>query len=120
MFYSEYVASTPSWTEAKTACQPGHLAIIHDQATLDVVASLIPVKYDAWIGLNDLAQNDWRWMDNSPISFKSWGPGQPNLKSQKCVVMEGAKNPIENRKKKWFTASCSSHFSSYICQWSSG
>ncbi|XP_065277012.1 C-type lectin-like [Emys orbicularis] len=88
-----------NWMEAEAYCQHqrhgAHLVSIHSPGENKMLAHYIK-KYHrkcrpVWIGLSDPEHDrDWRWSDNSLLSFTAWNKGQPDSpsKNEHCVVLE--------------------------------
>ncbi|MBK7800855.1 MAG: HYR domain-containing protein [Saprospiraceae bacterium] len=69
-----------TWTEAKRICElnGGMLAVMNSPAENNYVASKL-MGATAYIGLHDRnVEGFFEWVDNSPLSFTNWYPGQPN------------------------------------------
>ncbi|XP_039376629.1 C-type lectin-like isoform X2 [Mauremys reevesii] len=97
-----YIAQEKNWTDAEAECQhhwPGaHLASIHSAEEKNMLAHYSkphpPKVTHVWIGLSDPKKvtggdRDWRWSDESPLSFRPWDEGQPDnrLGNEHCTVL---------------------------------
>jgi len=71
------------WPKAAAACERmgTSLATITSLQQNKEVSSILGWS-DAWIGLNDrVNEGNWVWdtgLGNTPVTFKAWGPGEPN------------------------------------------
>jgi hypothetical protein len=84
----EFVAQAVTWDIAEAACaqRNANLASVETLAEdtfLDVWPQTlgIPANNGAgiWLGATDaLADNDFRWPDNTPLTFNRWGTNQPD------------------------------------------
>ncbi len=79
---SKYFCSNKAltWQEAKINCQNvgGKLCVMNTQAENSWVASKL-MGQTAFIGLHDSNfEGNFEWIDNSPLNFTNWYPGQPN------------------------------------------
>uniref|UniRef100_A0A8C6CTH8 C-type lectin domain-containing protein n=1 Tax=Moschus moschiferus TaxID=68415 RepID=A0A8C6CTH8_MOSMO len=64
----------------------------------------------SWIGLRDLdIEGEFIWMDNQPLDYSNWQPGEPNDAGQgeNCVMMLGSG--------KWNDAFCGSELHGWVC-----
>ncbi|MBT5457219.1 MAG: PEP-CTERM sorting domain-containing protein [Rhodospirillaceae bacterium] len=97
--YYEHIATTTTWTAARTAAlgmthlgQSGYLATITSAAENMFLATML-TSNDGWIGGTDqAAEGDWKWADGpeagvtfwngaaggSSPTFASWNFGEPN------------------------------------------
>jgi hypothetical protein len=77
-----YTASKPTygWHEAKLVCElaGGHLAYIESPEEWEFVVKFATgARY--WIGATDEEEEGkWHWLNSAPLTFKAWGPGQPD------------------------------------------
>ncbi|XP_065449491.1 C-type lectin-like isoform X4 [Chrysemys picta bellii] len=110
-----------NWMEAEAHCQHhshgAHLASIHSAGENKMLAHYIKKYYKEncaiWIGLSDpMEDQDWRWSDNSMLSFTAWEKGQPNnlKKNEHCV----GSSP-DSDFKKWHDYPCEESFP-FICK----
>ncbi|CAH1779946.1 unnamed protein product [Owenia fusiformis] len=69
----------------------GALASIHSQEEQDFLWGLIrPTSFEkVYIGLNELDQNGWLWIDRTPTDYVNWNKGEPNDwgGAERCVNM---------------------------------
>ncbi len=75
-----------TWQQAKIVCenQGGYLACINNLTENLFVTSMFPNSF--WIGLyqdhTDPSYSEpyggWKWVSNEPLSYSSWGSGEPN------------------------------------------
>ena len=75
----ELVNGSFTWDEAKADAEAkgGQLATIKSQEDLNNVRSLL--QGWTWIGGTDTeSEGDWKWVDGTPLSYTSWGIGEPN------------------------------------------
>ncbi|XP_065273059.1 C-type lectin-like isoform X1 [Emys orbicularis] len=109
-----------NWMEAEAHCQHhchgAHLASIHSPGENKMLAHYIKKyhkkKRPVWIGLSDpMEDQDWRWSDNSLLSFTAWDKGQPDSprKKEHCVVLE------RPGFQKWHDYPCDWRFS-FVCK----
>lgn len=42
-----------------------------------ITASLPNVTFDLWIGLH-ASQRDFRWVEQEPLQYANWAPGEPS------------------------------------------
>uniref|UniRef100_A0A8C6QJJ8 Fc receptor, IgE, low affinity II, alpha polypeptide n=1 Tax=Nannospalax galili TaxID=1026970 RepID=A0A8C6QJJ8_NANGA len=99
------------WIQAKFTCSnlKGQLVSIHSQEEQDFLTKHI--KEDSWIGLRDLfTEGEFVWMDDSPVGYSNWNPGEPNNGGQgeDCVMMWGSGQ--------WNDAFCRSYLESWVCE----
>lgn len=97
MFY--FVPKLMSWSDAQMHCRHNYidLATIDDQTDRDEMMRVIQQfhKGDVWIGLSRTDANaSWIWSDQSPSTFMSWAPNQPNNweGNQYCVIVTPGAN----------------------------
>ncbi len=98
--YYELVAVQLSWSGAKLAAEQsllgdvtGHLVTITSEQENQFVLNNVGLDaHEPWIGLTDSEQyggqeslgkpnpqvDGWVWVTREPVSFTSWGPGEPN------------------------------------------
>ena len=84
----EFFDEQLSWNEAEVRCVAwgGHLASVEasaEDAFIGAWPALLSVPLldgsGLWLGGTDaLAEGDFRWQDDRPLSFASWAPDQPN------------------------------------------
>jgi len=80
-----YLLQEASWpeAEAQAVCLSGHLVTINDEAEEDWVWAQFSayggVERGLWNGLTDTSSESmWVWASGEPVSYVSWGPGEPN------------------------------------------
>ena len=69
-----------TWPNAKAHCESvgGYLCSMNSISENNFVASKL-MGQTAYIGLHDSRiEGQFEWLDNSPLTFTSWYPGQPN------------------------------------------
>ncbi len=79
---SRYFCSriTETWQKAKAICESlgGHLMVINDQAENNYITGKL-MGTTAFIGLHDSnVEGYFEWVDQSPVNYTNWYPGQPN------------------------------------------
>ncbi|MEO6189499.1 MAG: HYR domain-containing protein [Saprospiraceae bacterium] len=79
---SKYYCSktTETWSNARNICSSlgGFLAVINSSAENNFVASKL-MGGTAFIGLHDSnIEGNFEWVNNEPVNFINWYPGQPN------------------------------------------
>ncbi|XP_060038229.1 low affinity immunoglobulin epsilon Fc receptor [Erinaceus europaeus] len=99
------------WIQARQACRQlqGQLVSIHSQAEQDFLTKRAS-RTGSWIGLRDLdVEGDFIWMDEQPLNYSNWRPGEPNNASpgEHCVMMQGSGQ--------WNDASCRSLLAGWVC-----
>lgn len=79
--HSYFCSTGPAkWGTAKFICEQlgGKLAVINSLKENKFLASKL-MGLTAWVGGTDeRTEGHFEWIDNSPFSFTSWSPGQPN------------------------------------------
>lgn len=71
--------TTQTWTQAQTLCNTngGFLAVIPDAATNTLLRP--HVGAGSFIGFTDqVTEGTWRWINNDPVTYTNWFPGEPN------------------------------------------
>jgi hypothetical protein len=117
----EFVAQTVTWDVAEAACvqRNGHLASVESIGEDTFLAAWpqtlgIPANDSSgiWLGATDaVADNDFRWPDNAPLTFTHWGMSQPDNGG-------GAPDCIEKRNEataSWYDQRCTD-LKPYICE----
>ncbi|XP_054834226.1 C-type lectin domain family 17, member A-like [Eublepharis macularius] len=109
-----YFFSTLSapWTAAKQSCENegAHLVIINNRPELKFLVNLIMTDRVFWMGLSDAGQEgQWIWVDGTPLTFSSWGKGEPNNAGhgEDCATLHSNGN--------WNDAFCSGN-ELWICE----
>lgn len=80
--YTRYDVSLP-WNEAQKFCEMkgGRLAVVKDQETQNILKELIQDggRSDYLLGASaEKNKGEWRWIDNSPLTYTNWGTNEPN------------------------------------------
>lgn len=105
---------TTNWSDALAFCQnhDAHLPIIKSADENDFIFRLIMSHSNvrnggAWIGLNRIKDNEFYWMDDTPLAgqFTAWAQGEPNCLSEKCafIFTKG------DRQNQWHDSPCIFH-----------
>ncbi|KAI4541615.1 hypothetical protein MG293_008757 [Ovis ammon polii] len=99
------------WIQARYACEDldGRLVSIHSPEEQDFLTKRANWR-GSWIGLRDLdIEGEFIWMDNQPLDYSNWQPGEPNDGGQgeNCVMMLGSG--------KWNDAFCGSDLHGWVC-----
>ncbi|BFZ22363.1 hypothetical protein BsWGS_25402 [Bradybaena similaris] len=116
------------WEDARNFCRSltspmvVDIGSIHTLADQDFATSLLyNLKGDLWIGFSDrLVANQYRWQDNSEVTYTNWASGQParhflwSLNKDNCVEMLRNPHRAEDTAK-WNDAPCSKK-SAFLCQ----
>ncbi|XP_058918426.1 low affinity immunoglobulin epsilon Fc receptor [Kogia breviceps] len=102
---------TKEWIQAQHACSKlqGRLVSIHSQEERDFLTKH-SIKRGSWIGLRDLdMEGEFIWMDNNPLDYSHWQPGEPNGAGQgeNCVMTQGSGQCNH--------AFCGSHLNGRVC-----
>jgi hypothetical protein len=77
--YYQRIDQNLSWHDAKEACKNmgGQLVVITSAKENSFVAKVAD-GHEVWIGCSDdVEEGEWRWVDNTPLTFKGWDPGPP-------------------------------------------
>lgn len=106
------------YDEATEACSKQgkeySLVSIHSELENAFIALQLDRKFSAnvWIGLfDDSYENTYKWLDNSPVDFTNWKPGEPSTYNERCVEMMVSGDNTG----KWNDVSCESR-RGFICQ----
>ncbi|XP_062292068.1 C-type lectin domain family 4 member M-like [Scomber scombrus] len=110
-----------TWSGSETRCQKkgGHLAIIHTAEEQTFIWDLLPRAYwnAFWFGITDEhAEDDWKWVDGTPVVGTFWEYGEPNNHNQEdCGYM--IKTDVLTRVaiRSWYDAPCSMSLP-FICE----
>ncbi|XP_065146861.1 C-type lectin domain family 4 member C-like isoform X2 [Paramisgurnus dabryanus] len=97
-----------TWTESRSYCRErgADLTIINNKEEQDFIKNNYG-NDKLWIGLTDIDEEGrWKWVDNSTLISKFWGPGEPNGKTEDCVL---------SHKSGWADYPCTSPFK-WICE----
>lgn len=76
----EFISGTFTWHQAKLDAQGrgGHLATVGSASEWDQIKPLAS-GHTVWLGATDESiEGVWEWIDGTPFSFQTWGPGQPD------------------------------------------
>jgi hypothetical protein len=88
-YYS--LLSQNSWSASATEAQAlgGNLATINDAAENNWVFDTFSAgQRNLWIGLQDTNLDGvFAWVDGAPVSYTNWGAGQPNLGTERWVII---------------------------------
>ena len=83
--------SANSWSGAEAEAQTlgGNLATINNAAENNWVFDTFSAgQRNLWIGFQDTNLDGiFTWVDGSPVSYTNWGAGQPNLGSERWVMI---------------------------------
>ncbi|XP_052062584.1 macrophage mannose receptor 1-like [Mytilus californianus] len=89
-----------------------NLLSIHSQHESNWILEHIYRRSGMWIGLNKLNHQyeGYRWNDNSPVDYVSWGSGKPSSPSvNKCVMIQSSSG-------RWTDFNCNRGVNGYICK----
>ncbi|TFJ98268.1 NACHT, LRR and PYD domains-containing protein 3-like [Platysternon megacephalum] len=96
-YFSE---STKTWREAKQFCldNGAQLVIINTNAEQVFLVKNRPKSRVYWLGLSDQkVENQWLWVDGSPLKLSFWSTGEPNDSSDEdcgTMAIDGRWNDI--------------------------
>ncbi|HXG27227.1 MAG TPA: lectin-like protein [Nevskiales bacterium] len=83
-----YLCGWKSWSQAKSSCEAlgGYRLVKIEDAAENAWVSNLRGTMLSWIGANDIAvEGQWRWTDDSAVSYAPWASGQPNnYNNQDC------------------------------------
>merc|ERR1719277_245194 len=95
-----YLQGKTSWPDADHTCAAlhAHLPEVYSQEEMDFLTNFSATAgrddngevHDMWLGGHDLVtEGVWTWaFSGSPMTFTSWGPGEPNDRGdQNCLVL---------------------------------
>ena len=106
------------WPQAKLNCERkgGQLVVVPDSATWDFVKNLTLKR--VWLGASkDNLKNEWRWVDESLVTFTAWLDGAPdNQGGKQHYLAEMDSNLWSDRAKEWDEYP-QWPMDGYICQW---
>ncbi|XP_071088543.1 lymphocyte antigen 75-like [Haliotis cracherodii] len=88
-----FLGSNLNWTMAQNFCQinGGSLTTIRDPIEQSFLIEKMLQQGNAWIGLKrdrQTTNHDFIWVDNTPLTFNNFAPGEPNSHDQvgqECV-----------------------------------
>lgn len=86
-------SATVTWASARAICAGlgAHLVVSTSKAENGVFSPLAGLA-DVWAGGNDIAvEGQWRWVDDTLLSYLNWRTGEPNNSNgnENCMVIEG-------------------------------
>ncbi|KAM9171943.1 C-type lectin LmsL-like [Pangshura tecta] len=116
-----YFFQEKTWMAAEAECQHhwqgAHLVSIQSTGENNMMSYYIKRYHrknsPVWIGLWDLEANQgWRWVDKSLVSFSTWDKRQPDNRvgNEHCVVLDH-----RTGFQKWHDYPCTDRFS-FICK----
>ena len=100
------------WDDARVKCQgkEADLAVITSETQNNFLYDLIGSNtqdswYGTWIGLERNAENEFYWIDGTPLSghYSNWANREPNNNNEKCGLFWGTTASQPN---KWNDAFC--------------
>lgn len=70
----------------------GKLAKIDSAMLESVLADMVPLSKEVFLGATDTAQPGmFRWLDGTPLSFTAWLPSQPDgMSTEHCLAIQNA------------------------------
>ncbi|KAK2865587.1 hypothetical protein Q7C36_001643 [Tachysurus vachellii] len=87
IYYISNVAK--SWPESRQDCteRGAGLVVINNKEEQEFISKSLCSR-KAWIGLNDRdTEGVWKWVDDTPLTTRYWGRGEPNGKLyEDCVI----------------------------------
>jgi len=94
----ELVNKLLSWTGAKLEAERrgGYLAVITSQQEQNTIEDLIKKKGNVhayWIGGYCEKDRIWKWINNEPMNYTNWGPGEPNNYQRRQDKMRIMRDP---------------------------
>jgi hypothetical protein len=117
-WYRVYVEDI-GWKTSQARCKRlgGHLAIVPDQETHDLLKKLANGR-KLHLGATNESKGIWTWIDGNPMKFQAWEPGQPNS-SGYLFGDKGAEHYLAiGPTGKWWDVRDNNDWSQgYICQW---
>ncbi|XP_077993135.1 C-type mannose receptor 2-like [Glandiceps talaboti] len=75
------IADTKNWAEAAFECDKigGYIVTINDQDENNYIEKLISDNsMNVWLGLTRSDLGGFGWVDDTPLDYTNWGPGEPN------------------------------------------
>ena len=67
---------------------------------------------DLWIGLKTKAQDDYQWLDGTPVDYQAWKDGEPNNFNSEQCTSQSTKDSL------WYNDNCDNE-KSYACRFKS-
>ncbi|XP_060720574.1 C-type lectin domain family 4 member E-like [Tachysurus vachellii] len=89
VYYISNVAK--SWPESRQNCteRGAGLVVINNKEEQEFISKSLCSR-KAWIGLNDRdTEGVWKWVDDTPLTTRYWGRGEPNGKLYEDCVITG-------------------------------
>jgi hypothetical protein len=89
----EVVEKSTTWANAKKEAEKrgGYLAVINDAEEQETIASMISTgkKKGYWLGGFCEKDRIWKWVNNEPMNYTNWAPGQPDnyYRNENMIVM---------------------------------
>jgi hypothetical protein len=79
----EVVDQSTSWTKAKAEAEKrgGYLAVITSAQEQETIANMVKMtgtKRGYWLGGYCERDRIWKWVNNEPMNYTNWAPGEPN------------------------------------------
>jgi cysteine-rich repeat protein len=105
--YRHFIARV-TFHEAAAACTGlgGHLVSFADAAEQDFVGARFPGA--VWIGaVVDEKTGQFAWLTGEPFVYKDFAPGEPNVRSHRCLALE-----VDRR---WYDRRCGDRHG-FICE----
>ncbi|KAM9450215.1 uncharacterized protein Hap1MRO34_022691 [Clarias gariepinus] len=107
-------AMRKSWPAGRQDCSErgANLVTINSREEQEFISKLLCSR-KAWIGLNDRdIENQWKWVDSTPLMTSLWRRGEPNgARSENCVITGELSDPVWN----WADYPCNYEFI-WICK----
>ncbi|KAF0988967.1 hypothetical protein HZS_6354, partial [Henneguya salminicola] len=90
--YGFLFESFENWVDAEEKCRQfdSHLASFDSLESYLNIIKMFNTKSDKiWIGLNDRDnEGNWKWIDNSQLTFTHWSKNYPNNNNQNCTYFD--------------------------------
>lgn len=117
--YYGVTVSPDTWQNTQKLAQQynGNLVTINSTQENTFILENLAVKYDVWIGLNDLQTvADWVWIDGQTEQpYLNWGQGEPNNKgSENCAQLYASGGRPKETAGQWNNLPCTSHLTGVI------
>jgi hypothetical protein len=112
-----------TWASAKAEAESrgGYLAVItsaQEQETIENMVMMSGTKYGYWLGgFRD--RGGWKWVNNEPMKYKNWAPGEPNNEFGLQDRMYLVRIHWDSRRKtgQWYDKDPNSLDLGYIIEW---